>query len=53
MDSDTVKIEHAVDDNPPLISKAKGKSHARMTTPIEVSSDDDVNDTPQAAQYVA
>jgi hypothetical protein len=33
------------------ISKAKGKQRARMTTPIEISSDDDAEDTPQAAPF--
>ena len=46
-----VKTEQVSDDDsfsltPFKLSKAKGKSRARMTTPIEVSSDDDVGNRP-------
>lgn len=48
-----VKEEHVTDEDSLAfhILKAKGKRRAQMTTPIEISSDDDAEDTPQAAPF--
>ena len=53
MASTAVKVEHISDEDSLAfsISKAKGKRRARMSTPIEISSDDDAEDMPQAEQF--
>ena len=48
----TVKVEHVSDKDLFFLLKAKGKHCAQMSSPIEiVSSDVDIKDMPQAAQF--
>ena len=53
-----VKKEHVLDDelfspSPTQPSKAKGKGCAQLSTPIEVLSDDDINDGSQMTALIA